>query len=761
VKPPPIVLLLLAYGAGLATGLARFPDTRLSIPALIAIALVVRGRDLASLAVVGALVGQVSALLAWQGERDRCAATLPRGMQRLVVVPVDPPPVARGRVEGEVIDAVCHGAIALEWGRVPGDERRAIVVGRPLRMAGTWHPRPDGPFGRAGGLFVVRELAGTAEPDNHPAHRARAALLSASARLYGDQAPLVDALLFDRKGALDPELRDRFAASGLIHLLSISGFHVGLIVGWAVTIFRLCRARRNTAWVGATLLGLGYVAWLGFPPPATRAAALALVVCVAQLRQRIVRWDAMLAFTALVVLLIDPWSIADLGAWLSVTSLAGATYATRWSDRRFGKGMVARTLAGSVGATLGTAPITAGALGSVALAGVLLNFIGIPLAALALPAVIVSLLLVPLWPAAAISMAAGATALLDLLDQVARFGADLPYGQLVTETGWAGAWPWALVLGAAVWSLSSRATAAVALLRASLVCASAIWLGTLRDLGIALRAGGAGTLSITFLDVGQGDAAAIRTPHGLWILVDGGPAGERGDAGKRVVLPFLRRQGVGRLEGVVLSHAHLDHYGGLNAVLTRIPARWFLDPGAPTGEEGYRSLLDLLETQGTTWRPARSGDTLRADGVELIVLHPSPDWPEWGLDLNEDSAVLLLRYGEFEALLTGDAGTAAERVLAGRVGDVELLKVGHHGSAGSSGVGLLDELRPEVGVISVGRGNRYRHPSGEALGRLGAAGTELWRTDELGTIEVRTDGESFTVSAGARRRVLPASPPRP
>jgi competence protein ComEC len=158
---------------------------------------------------------------------------------------------------------------------------------------------------------------------------------------------------------------------------------------------------------------------------------------------------------------------------------------------------------------------------------------------------------------------------------------------------------------------------------------------------------------------------------------------------------------VSRLEGVILSHAHLDHYGGLSAVLARVPSRWFLDPGAPSGEDGYRSLLDLVETTGAEWRPARSGDTLRVDGAEFIVLHPTPEWSEWGLDLNEDSAVLLLRYGEFEALLSGDAGLAAERVLGGRVGDIELLKVGHHGSAGSSGAGLLEELRPEVGVIRV------------------------------------------------------------
>ncbi|MEP6744640.1 MAG: MBL fold metallo-hydrolase, partial [Gemmatimonadota bacterium] len=110
----------------------------------------------------------------------------------------------------------------------------------------------------------------------------------------------------------------------------------------------------------------------------------------------------------------------------------------------------------------------------------------------------------------------------------------------------------------------------------------------------------------------------------------------------------------------------------------------------------------------------------------------------------------------FEALMAGDAGLPAESDMRGQVGDVEVLKVGHHGSAGASGEGWLAELRPEIAVISVGRGNRYHHPSAGALGRLGAAGAEVWRTDEVGTVEVWTDGATVKVSARGRRRVLPA-----
>jgi competence protein ComEC len=470
------------------------------------------------------------------------------------------------------------------------------------------------------------------------------------------------------------------------------------------------------------------------------------------------RWDALLATTALIVLLADPWAIADLGAWLSVLSLGGATALVRWSDLRVGKGTVVRTLSGSIGATVATAPVTAGALGSVSIAGLLLNFVGIPLAAIAVPAALAALLLAPLWEEGARSMAVGSALLLQGLDRLAALGAELPFGHFTTASGWSGAWPWAALSMATVWCISSRATGSVAATRAIALSGALLWAALASAARDLLPSRSPPGVTLTFLDVGQGDAALIRTPRGGAILVDAGPAGNGADAGRRVVAPYLLRQGVRRLEAVILSHAHLEHDGGIPAVLDRLRVERLLEPGRPVNDPAYLSLLDRVEEAGTKWGALRRGDTLRIDGVELIVLHPDTTWEEWGLDLNEDSDVLLLRYGEFEALLAGDAGLPAERLLRGRVGDVELLKVGHHGSEGSSSTAWLAELRPELAVISVGKGNRYRHPSGGALARLAASGAEIWRTDEVGTVEVWSDGTTVRVGAGGRERVLPAHP---
>lgn len=752
-RPPPITLLLLAFGAGLATGLARFPDPRLLIFVLVITSAAARRHPTVGLLAGAALVGQLSALVAWAGEATRCAARHRSGEMTLTLLPIDPPPPSAGRVEAEVVGGGCTDPIAVRWGPRP-----TVEVGVPVRVTGTWIPRPEGLFGRPGGILVVRRLeriAPHSAPRTSHSLRARRALLATTARLYGDQAPLVDALLFDRRGAIDRDTRDRFAASGLVHLLSISGFHVGLIVGWMLVILRLLRVRHAPAWVAATVIGIGYVAWLGWPAPATRAAALALMMCVARLRQRVVRWDALLAATALAVLIVDPWAIADLGAWLSVTSLGGATLAVRWSDLRWGTHPLIRTLSGSIGATLATAPLTAGALGSVALAGIGLNFVGIPVAAITIPAVLASVLLAPIWAGGAASLAAGGGALLALLDRVAAVGAAIPYGQVTMEMGWRGALPWIGFTLVSLWCIAGRATAAVATTRAVTAAGAFIWivLGAREWKRLAPHPPG---LVLTFLDVGQGDATVIETPSGHWLVVDAGPAGDGRDAGRRVVAPFLARRGVRRLEALILSHAHLDHYGGMGALLDRFEVLRYLEPGEAVDDPGYRTLLDQVAASGAAWSPIRRGDTLRVDGVEIVVLHPHTTWNEWGLDLNEDSDVLLVRYGAFEALLAGDAGLPAEADLSGKVGDVEVLKVGHHGSAGASGDAWLRELRPEVAVISVGRGNRYRHPSAAALRRLVAVGAEVWRTDEAGSVEIWTDGTTVKVSGRDRRRVLPA-----
>ena len=741
--PRPAILLTLAYGAGLATGLLHFGDPAPAFLVLGSVTVWAAAcrRPLTLLLAVATVLGRGSAELAWVVDAGTCAARLPPGRVTLTVRLHEPATPEGGRLEVAPVNSGCHGAVAARWPR--GDPRPAGIASR---VEAAWIPRP-GTAGRAGGTLVVTG-AGPAQDSPSASQRLRTIVTRSSQVLYGGRAPLVDALMLGRRGGIDPALQDHFAQSGLVHLLSISGFHVGLIGAWVFLVARLLRARREHALILAALVSAAYVAFLGWPAPATRAAALATVLARCRVRQRHVRGDELLAATCLAVLLIDPWAALDLGGWLSAAALWGATRFSRWTDAALGRGFGWRTLGSSVGATLATAPITAWSLGTVAPIGILLNFAAIPIAAVAVPAVLVSLLLEPLVAPLARPFAAGAGLMLHLLELVAQLGAAIPGGHQLLEPGTVGgAGPWLAALAACLWVTTSRNTLREAARRAGWVVTGVMWLGLVRA-PFATAGDGGPSLTLHFLDVGQGDAAAIRTPGGHWILVDAGPAGEGADAGRRVVAPFLQRQGARSLTLAVVSHVHADHLGGLPSVMARLPTGLVIEPGADVADPRYTRFLDGLHAEGVPWHPGRLGEHFELDGVRATVLHPQPGWAGWGQDVNEDSLVLLVEYGDFQALFAGDAGFPAEAAMLGRLRRVDLLKVGHHGSRGSTGDGWLDALAPAVAVISLGR-NDYGHPAPATLARLRAHEVTVHRTDHEGTVTVVTDGRRMTVQSKA------------
>ncbi len=743
-------LLLLTFGAGLATGLLRFLDPG---PVLVGLAvgalLTWRGR--AGPFVVAAFLGRVLALLAWAEADVSCAARTPAGPIAIDVRTLEPVAPAAGPARVRLLPAGCHGSVEARW---PGGAR--LPAGTETRVQGRWVSRPDR-FGRPGGLLLVQRFTTGATEPAIP-DRLRNWLALTTRRLYGSRTGTVEALIVNRRGAMPPELRDRYARAGLVHILSISGFHVGVIVGWIVLLGRVAGLSPVRAGLAGAAVADLYVIFLGWPPPAARAALLVTVAALFHWRQRNPAALPLLAVTCLLVVLVDPWATLDAGAWLSALALTGALVATRWSDQALGDGWTWRTLSGSIGATLATAPVTAWLFGMVSLAGLGLNFVAIPVAAIAVPGVLLSLLAAAFAPPLAAPLASGSGALLGLLDQIAWWGGRWDALTVMQPQELQSALPWLGLLAVAAWGIAGGTDRTEALRRWSLALAGTIWILLVAEAGYSgfpHRTSGA---TLHFLDVGQGDAALLRTPTGQWAMIDAGPASDRSDAGRRVIAPFLARQRAPGLALAVISHAHLDHLGGLRAVLDRFSVGRILEPGALVGDSLYTGLLDLLAERGIGWTAARDGMTFSLDSVRLTVLHPDDRWAEWQSDLNEDSVVLLLEYGRFRALFVGDAGLRAEERLTGRVGPVSVLKVGHHGSRSASGERWLSELRPAVAVLSVGQGNRYGHPHTEVLARLREEGISAWRTDLDGTISIFTDGRLVQLSSGGRDTSFTLSP---
>lgn len=251
-----------------------------------------------------------------------------------------------------------------------------------------------------------------------------------------------------------------------------------------------------------------------------------------------------------------------------------------------------------------------------------------------------------------------------------------------------------------------------------------------------------GDLAVHFIDVGQGDSILIEF-RDKTMLID---AGERG-MGERVIA-YLEERNVERLDVVVATHAHSDHIGGLADVISAYPVGQFVDAAQPHPTATYENLLVLVEELGIPYTAAERGQAIALDpDLEILILNPTPQ--PLG-DINEDSVVLKMTYGDISYLFTGDAGTPAEESMieAGLDLDADVLKVGHHASRYASSAEFLSAASPAISVIPVGEGNDYGHPHEEAVERLEATGSRIYRTDLDGTVIVATDGTALTVAAG-------------
>lgn len=589
-------------------------------------------------------------------------------------------------------------------------------------------------------------------------------------RDFGRNAPLVRALLIADQDGIAPSIRDTFADAGLVHMLSISGLHVAIIAGALLTLLSALRVSRTTAYVVATVAITVYVAVLGAPAPAVRSAVMLAVVGLAERLQRPTHpWTALALGAAIPTL--EPRVVLDLGWQLSVSGMAALVAARTllrrvrmlelrgrrgWSRRALRRVRrldgwrytVTREFVTGIVATLVTAPLIAWTFGRVSLVAPLSNLAAGPIVAFVQPALFLALVVSP-WPVVSRMVADASAPPLALLDGVARFSASVPFASLQ--------------LAPTAVSALCAGVAAAAFVRAT---ASRRWMPGLVVAALALTIAvwspafshGTGRLEMHVLDVGQGDALALRTPKGRWILVDAGRRWDGGDAGRRTIVPYVRRMG-GDVAAFVLTHAHDDHVGGAASVVAALdPARWW-EPAFVTSSEAYQRALVTLRDAGGEWHRVRPGDTWRLDGVELRVLAPDSAWTSAQRDANETSVVLRVAFGRVAFLLTGDAEAEEERWLLSHTDHAllraDVMKLGHHGSKTSSTIPFVEAVQPRLGVISVGAGNSYGHPSPETLETFANGGIPLVRTDREGTFVVETDGREVHVRAGPDRWRLP------
>ena len=255
-----------------------------------------------------------------------------------------------------------------------------------------------------------------------------------------------------------------------------------------------------------------------------------------------------------------------------------------------------------------------------------------------------------------------------------------------------------------------------------------------------------GTLTVAFLDVGQGDSTLIRSPNGTIMLIDGGRSV---GLAQDVIIPQLQAWGADHVDVLIPTHPDADHISGLVGVLESYPVKLVVLTGQVHSTKIYERLLTDIRDQNIDALPVHTGTQIPFDpSVKLDVLGPD-DRAVQADDTNNASIVIKLTYGQVSFLLTGDAEKPEEKDMLGHGADVRstVLKLGHHGSRTSTDVEWLQEVSPQIGIISVGLNNSYGHPHPEVITALKQLSIPYYRTDEHGTIMITSDGAKYQITS--------------
>lgn len=603
---------------------------------------------------------------------------------------------------------------------------------------------------KEGDLEVIAKGGGEAGSFVRMVDRVRRGIGILLERNLGEaETGFLKALLTGDRSGLSTETWESFRRTGTAHLVAISGQHIGMvgIASFAIFLWLLKRSRRllltlsvrKAALVLALVPILFYTVLAGSPPSAMRAALLATLVVLAVLSGRDLDPLSALAAAAIIIPILDLAAPFSASFQLSFLAVLGILLFRRRADagesgllRKY----VANPLWMTLGATLATAPLVAYLFHRVSLSGLLSNLWAIPCVGLILITGGISVALAMIFTPLA-SMILAPVGLLARLF--------LRFLHLFSEHSWVVSfYPteaelFLCLVGVALVVWIRRRPGSWKQVAA---CGGGLALIALLTVGIGPLRLSQREFRVTFLDVGEGDAALVTTPAGKSLLVDGGgflvpekreKREGRFDVGTEVVVPYLKRLGIRRIDTVLLSHPHPDHYGGLIAVLDAFEVGEFWWNGESFPDESFDRLLDRIRSKEVPLRILRDGDLLPWDEGTVEVLYP--DRIDRTRKINDNSLVVLLDLAGVGILFSGDIEKEGEKYLQERQAPaIAILKIPHHGSRTSSSVPFIDWARPRFAIASLGEKNMFGFPHEGVLEKYERRGVDLYRTDRDGAV---------------------------
>ena len=594
-----------------------------------------------------------------------------------------------------------------------------------------------------------------------------------------EDAGILSAVLLGEKEDLDSAVYELYRKNGISHLLAISGLHISIV---GLGIWKLFRKGGAGFWISGIFAGgflIAYGMMVGSGPSVVRAVSMAGLSFLAAAAGRTYDLPTAMCIPALGLLLTHPYLLTQASFQLSFLAVISLVYPGRlfsargetfFTNEKFSAAASAFFV--SLSLQMVTAPVVCWHSFGIPVYGVFLNLLVIPLMTYVVLSGFIGLGLSFLSVSAGGAMLGGAHYILKLYEVVCNGIGKLPGAELVLgqpEMWKIGCYYGLVVSGAIIYErgmkiaekfhekkhkskekseesvLNLWKTRILIDRKHRLVFLCAAWLLAFFFLLPSRPAG----LSVTFLDVGQGDGIVLRFASRT-ILVDCGSSQQK-SVGEKVLVPYLRSQGVTYVDLAVMTHGDQDHINGIRYLLEHpesgIRLGGLMMPKAGN-DEIYGKMAELAKEQEIPVYYAAAGDRIEnIAGKGMYMECLSPEGEEKFSDRNEESLVFRVTYDRFSMMLMGDLETGGEENLveSGVLSPVTVLKAGHHGSATSSGESFLEKLSPEITVLSYGRKNRYGHPAKEVKERLEKFGSEILETGISGAVMIETDGKRMKV----------------
>ena len=565
-------------------------------------------------------------------------------------------------------------------------------------------------------------------------------------------ADVVKALVLGERQDIDRSIVENFQKTGIIHILAISGLHVGFILLILLMLFSFLPVSYNGRILLTLFFLFVFVALVDFKAPVLRASLMAAFYFFSRMSERPGNALNIIATAGLLILFFQPQQLFQPGFQFSFAAVGAIIYGyprlSQWLPRnnRFKGAHLFNKWIGqpfwvSTAAIIGTTPLTWWYYGSFQLGAFLINILIIPLIGMFVIMNFIFLFAAGLH----LPVVAGLGQLLHgyfmgILSLVDNFSV-LPLVQIPLPQP--NVWQLLLLILAIFLFFKLKGNRRIIypllLIAAILVIAR-------------IPADGKGRLEVTFVNVGQGDAAILRFPNDAFMIIDGGDRKANLDAGERYMVPVLRYYGIERIKYLVGSHAHSDHIGGLETILDHVRVDTLVLPNYPSQTGIYRSLLQKAGVKQVPIAFRERGQQLFPDpDCRVYILHPYGTYQQTGdrsgREVNNSSLVLKIVYGQTGFLFTGDLESNAETDLLGYASFLksDVLKVGHHGSKTSTSPAFLEWIQPQMGIVSVGRFNKFKHPSKQKMELLKDQDVAVLRTDHLGALVCVSDGQRVSL----------------